>query len=84
MFSTGIDGSLARSNGHVGGVRDQHSAFHDGRCFAAHFHGELGEIAQHFGHLISTLAAAHVDDHIGVGKFGERLGNDGLPTAEGS
>jgi len=36
-------------------------------------HGELGEVLEHLGHLVAALAAADVDDAVGVGELGEGL-----------
>mmetsp|Transcript_30036 Transcript_30036/g.64386 ORF Transcript_30036/g.64386 Transcript_30036/m.64386 type:complete len:638 (+) Transcript_30036:135-2048(+) len=86
---TGVDGSFAGSHRHVGSVGDQSGAFHDpdflflaGLVFDGH--GQLGEIAQHFRHLVSALAASDVDDDVGVGELGERLGNDRLSASKRS
>lgn len=42
----------------------------------------LGEIAQDLRHLVPSLTAAHVDDDVTVGVFGQRLRDDGLATPE--
>lgn len=44
----------------------------------------LREIAQHFRHFVSTLSAADIDNHVTVGVLGQRLGDDGFSTSEGS
>ena len=41
-----------------------------------------GELAQHLGHLVAALAAADVDDDVGVGVLGERLLDHRLAGAE--
>lgn len=44
----------------------------------------LGEIHQHFSHLITTLTAADIDDDITVGELGDTLGDDSLAASEGT
>ena len=41
-----------------------------------------GKLAQHLGHLVAALAAADVDDDVGVGPLGELVLGDGLAGAE--
>ena len=41
-----------------------------------------GNSRQHLGHLVAALAAADVDDDVGLGVLGERLLDDGLAGAE--
>ena len=43
---------------------------------------ELGELHEHVGHLVAALAAADVDDDLGVGPLGELVLGDGLARAE--
>mmetsp|Transcript_16908 Transcript_16908/g.42446 ORF Transcript_16908/g.42446 Transcript_16908/m.42446 type:complete len:669 (+) Transcript_16908:112-2118(+) len=81
----GVDGRLARCDGHVGGVGHQRGALHDALLAAVRQrHRERGELVQHLRHLIAALAAADVDDAVRVGKLGERLANDGLAAAKGA
>ena len=44
----------------------------------------LWEVSQDFWHLVPALPAAHIDDDVTVGVFGQGLGDDGFTTAEGS
>ena len=43
---------------------------------------ELGELADHVGHLVATLAAADVDDDVGVAPLGDLLQQHRLAGAE--
>lgn len=38
----------------------------------------------YLSHLVSALAASDVDDGVGVGELGERLGDNGLTATEGA
>mmetsp|Transcript_40100 Transcript_40100/g.123888 ORF Transcript_40100/g.123888 Transcript_40100/m.123888 type:complete len:654 (-) Transcript_40100:17-1978(-) len=80
----GVDGRLTRGDGHVGRVRDEARALHDRLLAAVDDGGELGEVHEHLGHLVAALAAADVNDTVGVGELGEGLGDDGLAAAEGT
>ena len=51
-------------------------------CLTVNFGREFGEVSQDFGHFVSSLSAADVDDDVGVGKLGKRLRNDGFATTE--
>lgn len=44
----------------------------------------LGEIHQHFSHLVTTLTTTNVDNDITVGELGDTLGDDSLSTSEGT
>lgn len=44
----------------------------------------FGEIHQDFGHLVTTLTTANVDDDITVRELGHTLGNNSLSTTEGT
>lgn len=50
---TGVDGGLPRRDGHVGGVGDERRALHDGLGDALDLHGQLGEVAEYFRHLVT-------------------------------
>ncbi len=43
---------------------------------------EFGELDEHVGHLVATLAATDVDDDVGVAVLGDRLLGDRLARAE--
>ena len=43
---------------------------------------ELGQLVEDVGHLVAALAAADVDDHVGVAPLGDLLQQDGLAGAE--
>ena len=43
---------------------------------------ELGQLGEHVGHLVAALAAADVDDHVGVAPLGDLLQQHGLAGAE--
>ncbi len=43
---------------------------------------QLRELQQHVGHLVAALAAADVDDDLGVGPLGQLVLDDGLARAE--
>ena len=75
-----VDRRLARRDRHVGGVHDEHGAVHH-RPPGARV-GELRELVEHLGHLVAALAAADVDDHVGLGVLRERLLDDRLAGAE--
>lgn len=81
---TGVDGGFTRSYGHVGRVGYQRGTFHDGLSDAVDLHGQLGEIAQYLGHLVTTFTATYVDDNVGVGVLGQGLRDDGLAATEGT
>uniref|UniRef100_A0A1I8J7Y4 UV radiation resistance-associated gene protein n=1 Tax=Macrostomum lignano TaxID=282301 RepID=A0A1I8J7Y4_9PLAT len=72
----GVNGSLASGHGHIGGVRNQGRARHDGLFATVDLHFQGGEIAQHL--------QANVDDHVGVGELTQRLRDDGFAAAEGA
>ena len=67
----GVDAGLARRHGHVGGVGDQDRALH--QRAARPGVGQLGELVQHVGHLVAALAAADIDDDIGIGPLGQAV-----------
>ena len=68
---------------HVGRVGHQRGALHDPHFFPVDVDGELREVAQHFGHFVAALAAAHVHDAVRVGKLGQGLGNHRFAAPEG-
>ena len=82
--NTSVDGGLTGSDGHVGGVGDQAGALHDVVLLAANVDGQLGELHEYFGHLVTALTATDVDDAVRVGVLGERLRNDSLTATEGA
>jgi hypothetical protein len=51
---------------------------------AADVDGELGELHQHFGHLVAALTTADVDNAVRVGVLRQRLRDDSLAAAEGA
>ena len=59
-----INGGLASSDGHVRGVRNEGGALHDRLLLAVHLHRQLREVLEHLRHLVTTLAAADVNDAI--------------------
>ncbi len=61
-------------------VRDQDRALHQRRAGARV--DELGELLEHLGQLVAALAAADVDDDVGVRPLRERLLEHGLAGAE--
>ena len=77
-----VDGGLAGRDGHVGGVRYEDGALHEG--FAVAGVGQLGELHEDVRHLVAALAAADVDDDVHVGPLGELVLHDGLAGAEGA
>lgn len=81
---TCVDGGLTGGDGHVGGVGDESGALHDGLLASIDLDGQLGEILQHFSHLVASLTTTNVNNDIGVGEFGHRLRNDRLSTSEGA
>ena len=76
----GVDAGLARHHRHVGGVGDDHGAL--GQPAAGARVVELGQLGEHVGHLVAALAAADVDDHVGVAPLGDLLQQHGLAGAE--
>jgi hypothetical protein len=80
----GVDGGLSGRHRHVGGVRHQSRTLHDGLGLALDLDRQLGEVPKHLRHFVASLSATDVDDHVGVGVFGERLRDDGLAATEGS
>lgn len=81
---TSVDGRFASCHRHVGRVGDQACTLHNGHIFSFDLGGELGEVLQDFRHLVATLAAANVDNALGVGVLAERLRNDSFAAAEGT
>ncbi len=75
-----VDARLAREHRHVGGVRDQHRAL--AQRPAGAWILERGELLEHVGHLVAALAAADVDDHVGVAPLRDLLEQHGLAGAE--
>ena len=80
----GVDGGLSSGDRHVGGVGHEGSSPHDGLGLAVDLDGQFREISEYLGHLVSSLAAADVDDDVGVGVLGQRLRDDSLAAAEGA
>ena len=76
----GVDRRLACGDRHVRGVRDQDGPLHQRR--AGPRVDERGELLEHLGELVAALAAADVDDHVGVGPLRQRLLEHGLAGAE--
>ena len=76
----GVDARLTRRDRHIRGVGDEHRALHQTLTRARV--DELGELAQHIGHLVAALAAADVNDEIHVRPLGKRVLHDGLAAAE--
>mmetsp|Transcript_41016 Transcript_41016/g.105878 ORF Transcript_41016/g.105878 Transcript_41016/m.105878 type:complete len:413 (+) Transcript_41016:159-1397(+) len=79
-----VDGGLSRRHRHVGSVGHQRRALHDGLVFAVDHGGELREVRQHLGHLVTALTAADVDDDVRVRVLRKGLRDDGLAAAEGT
>ena len=75
-----VDARLARGHRHVRRVGDDHRAL--GQRPAGARVLELRELVEHLGHLVAALAAADVDDHVGVAPLGERFLQHGLAGAE--
>ena len=70
---------------HVATGTHQGGSLHDGFLTAIRqSHGQLGEVHQHFCHLITPLPTAHINDAVTVTVLGQGLGNDSLATAKGS
>ncbi len=74
------NGGLPGSYGHVGGVHYQDGAVHEPSVRPGVL--QLTELLDQVRHLVSPLAAAHVDDDINVGELGDGLLQDGLACAE--
>ena len=62
--NAGVDGRLTRSNRHVGRVGNQHGTIH--QALASAGVDQFAELLQGLGHLVAALAAADIDDDIGV------------------
>lgn len=81
---TSVDGSLASSDGHVGGVGDERGTLHDGLLATVNLDRQGGELFEYLSHLISALTTTDVDDDVRVGVLGQGLRNDSLSAAEGT
>src|SRR2546427_779306 len=80
--NSSVDAGLSRGNGHVRSIRDQYRPVHDGLA-ASRVH-KLRKRFQHFRHLVSSLAAAHVDNDGGVCPFCELLLGHSFSGPEGA
>ena len=78
----GVDRRLPGGHRHIGGVGDEDGAVHQG--LVALGVQQLGELLQGLGHLIAPLAAAQVDDDVGVRPLGQLVLGHGLARAEGA
>ena len=76
----GVDAGLAGRHRHVGGVGDKHRAF-DKRIPALRVL-EFRELLQDLRHLVAALAAADVNDNVGVAPFGELVLRNSFSGAE--
>src|SRR5207253_2286795 len=74
--NSSVDAGLSRGNGHVRSIRDQYRPVHDGLA-ASRVH-KLRKRFQHFRHLVSSLAAPHVDNDGGVSPLCELLLRHGV------
>ena len=75
-----VDARFARGDRHVRGVGDDHRAFEQRPPGVRVL--QLRELVQHLGHLVAALAAADVDDHVGVAPLRERFLQHRLAGAE--
>ena len=77
----GVDAGLARHHRHVRGVGDDDRAL---GAAAPPVRGSSSsrELGDDVGHLVAALAAADVDDHVGVAPLGDLLQQHGLAGAE--
>ena len=84
----GVNRSLTRGDGHVGGIGNECGTLHDtdfplsASVLILDSHGQFREITQDFSHLITTFSATDVDNSIRVGKLGKRLRNNSLSATE--
>ena len=69
--NAGVNRNLPRRNRHVGCVRYENGAFHDGP--AGSRIDDFREFPKHVGHLISPFAAADIDDDVGIAPFRDRV-----------
>ena len=74
--NTCVDRCFTGSNRHVGCVGDQSSTVH--HQVSGFRVDQLAEVLQNLCHLISTLAAADIDDDICIGPFGNLVLCHGL------
>ncbi len=65
---------------HVRGVGNEYCPLHEGPSAAGI--AQLPELVQHLGHFIAPLAAAQIDDNIGVRPFCQLVLNNGFAGAE--
>ena len=77
---TGVDGSLSGSHRHIGGIRDQSRTVHQGMP-GLRIH-QFSEFFQNLCHLVSSLAAADIDDNICIGPLGDLMLGHGFPGTE--
>mmetsp|Transcript_19693 Transcript_19693/g.41311 ORF Transcript_19693/g.41311 Transcript_19693/m.41311 type:complete len:205 (-) Transcript_19693:744-1358(-) len=77
-----VDGRLSGRHRHVGRVGDEGCALHDAVRLPVLLHLEMGKLHKNLSHLISALATTDVDNGVGVGIFGEGLGDNSLAATE--
>ncbi len=75
-----IHTGFPRGDRHVGGIGDNDRAFHQRSARARVF--QLGEFVQHFRHLVTALAAAHIDDDVRIAPLGQGLLQNRLAGAK--
>ena len=76
----GVNRRLTGGDRHVRGVGDEGGAV--GHGTAGFRIDQAGEFLEHLGHLVAALAAADIDDDVGVAPFGELVLGHGLAGAE--
>ena len=77
---TRINRSLARGNGHIGGICDKHRSV--GQRSVGFGVDKLGELLKNLSHFVAALAAADVYDNIGVAPFCKLVLGHGFARAE--
>src|SRR6056297_193718 len=75
-----VDARLPRRHRHVRRIGNDDRTLHERPAGAGVL--QLRQLVQHLGHLVAPLAAADIDDDIGIAPLGERLLQDGLAGAE--
>ncbi len=78
----GVDARLAGRDRHVRGVGDEDRPLHE-RAAAARV-DERGELLEHLRHLVPPLAAADVDDDVGVRPLRQGVLQHGFARPEGA
>ena len=63
----GVDGGFARRNGHVGCIGNQNGAV--GQGLTGFRVDQIAELFEHLCHFVAALAAADIDDDVGVAPF---------------